>query len=379
MDHHHRIIDKLPLAASVFGQREYFTIRNLDARWNYSDTVPVNISGFNPLTFSVFIPRISYLSSYLFSTELAELGWRPNWLRYELLYSIHDFVHARVVAECFSVLYGNVRTKHTLPHSKEFAVFVLSLSEVSATVGLDYWHICQLNAPRRKYYDELFITPLTTDYYAEVDGAVNQSVMHPDFYIFLLGFYGFHFGSRRTLQDHPLMQQGWISREARQAGRFVETAARFLSIFDAPVVLDDSERGSARLLLDHILNWTWRVFVDHDYHLLNMPTLSDANWPLQNFSECTFSLDPRFFNINSFPNIMSLIRWFERRSLSRHQFKYLAAQAIGRLKFDSDVAAQIDFNEVKLKNDYSTLLDLWERVEVVPGNVEATKALIFPN
>lgn len=341
--------------------------------------MPVNISGFNPLALNIFVPRISYLSSYIFSTEFADLGWRPNWLRYELLYSIHDFIHARVVAECYSVLYDNLRKTHTLPNSRSLAMFVLSLSEVSATVGLDYWHICQLSASRRQYLDDLFIAPLTTEYCAQVDRGVDRCVLNPEFFVFLLGFYGFQFGSRHMPPDHPLIQQGWITREARQAGRFVDTSARFLSIGDAPVVLDDSERDFAQLLLDHILNWTWRVFVDHDHHLLTMPSLPDAYHTLQHFTTQNEPLDPCFCNINSFADIASTIRSFERRSLTRHQFKYLAAQAIGHLIFTSDLAAQIDFSKVKLAQDYSKLLELCTRFEAVPGCTEETRNLIFPN
>jgi hypothetical protein len=88
----------VPVVASALRNMSHFVLRPVDARWNYSGAIPKNLTGFNPLTFRVYLPEISFIAAYLGKGKCDE-PLRPAWLDYELLYAVHDYIHVRVMEE----------------------------------------------------------------------------------------------------------------------------------------------------------------------------------------------------------------------------------------------------------------------------------------
>jgi hypothetical protein len=125
--------------------------RAVDARWHYSDEVPEVMTGFNPLRSTVYVARHSYLEKWLKHKEESVRRYNPpsNRLIHEVLFLVHDYLHVwafnwiRKLAPALRVGERPI----TRDNIEDF-VFCHLVTEAVATVGLDYWYMCALDADR---------------------------------------------------------------------------------------------------------------------------------------------------------------------------------------------------------------------------------------
>jgi hypothetical protein len=125
--------------------------RAVDARWHYGDEIPEVMTGFNPLRSTVYVARHSYLEKWLTHRSEGVRTYNPptNRLIHEVLFLVHDYLHVWAfnwIRRLVPAL--RVGERPITRDNIEDFVFCHLVTEAVATVGLDYWYMCALDAER---------------------------------------------------------------------------------------------------------------------------------------------------------------------------------------------------------------------------------------
>ena len=119
----------------------------IDRRWAYEDILPISLSGFNPLTRSVFYAAKSSMADWLldpYGPSRAH-NFRDRLVR-EVLMAAHDYLHIWAYGVVRDVCPGlGLGTRAITRARLDDFVFAHLLTEAAATVGLDYWYLGCVN------------------------------------------------------------------------------------------------------------------------------------------------------------------------------------------------------------------------------------------
>jgi hypothetical protein len=135
-----------PLARQMLTDPQVtFKPRAIDQAWYYSQSIPISVSGFNPMHGCVLYPQKSRFADWLKAPHKSsrKLNFKDQLAR-EVLFSTHDYLHVwsyQAIQELVPNL-GFTTKPITRKNIEDFA-FCHLVTESVATVGLDYWVLCE--------------------------------------------------------------------------------------------------------------------------------------------------------------------------------------------------------------------------------------------
>ncbi|NEI02412.1 hypothetical protein [Rhizobium leguminosarum] len=373
---------EIPLIRRALDSRNIYIARPIDARWNYSNIIPTALAGFNPLQMKVYLPQISYLADALFNEQpQLDEEHRPQWLQYETLYAVHDFIHTRVMIEAVN-FFGAAFFCLDNENSLGATAYCLALSEVAATIGLDYWHFCQ-DPDRYNSVTSTRITGLTTSYVKDDKlRAIDRLVNKKSFFDRVFSLYGpVDYREQRARANERLGRRyEWFQREIRQASKFTNLMNAWLGLVEWGYAAPDGYWPTEALVnfKEHIAEWTWEIFVRDDLDRLATyaPVIDN---PFREYSFSRKAIDPRFANLLADANepLRNDPRFLS--NLSERQFRFAASQIITSLRFDGDLLTAFEFTRIVKERDVNALLRIVERASPVGSLVKEPSVLVFPN
>jgi hypothetical protein len=186
----------IPLVRQAFGDQAFrFVERGLDASWSYERGIPVSLGGFNPFESAFYYSQSSRFAAWLSSPYGSAREFNENDLLVrEVLFMVHDYLHAwaySVIDELYpscQVFHGAI-TAQTL---EDYAFYHL-VTEAVATVGLDYWFLCNCRLDELCPIGTNFRT-LTVDYHDSQLPEYRRfssdlQIQQPEFFRTLATFY----------------------------------------------------------------------------------------------------------------------------------------------------------------------------------------------
>jgi len=145
-DWHPESLLSVPLISQAFRDTAFRLVpRSTDVNWAYIHGPLMSVTGFNPFQFAYYYGQDSRFAAWLADPlkSARELNDNDRLVR-EALMMVHDYLHAWAYAAIdrlwpsLDVLHGEISSNNF-----EDYVFCHLLSEAVATVGLDYWYLCQ--------------------------------------------------------------------------------------------------------------------------------------------------------------------------------------------------------------------------------------------
>ncbi len=361
----------LPLVRQAFGDQAFrFVARSVDSSWSYERGIPVSLGGFNPFESAFYYGQSSRFAAWLSNPYGSARDFNENDLLVrEVLFMVHDYLHAwaySVIEELrpsCQVFHGAI-TGRTL----EDYVFCHLLTEAVATVGLDYWFLCN------RHLDELCpigsnIRTLTVDYH---DSRLPEyrrffpdlEIQQPEFFRTLATFYctgefpGFDVSD---LKQSPQLLR-WLRHELsygetqRKLARswLAYLAAEPLALTEAdlaaPIEVDTEARSR---LIDDVGERLWAKVKDVDAAASS--NIKPPSSPPDRRSPSDRPPDFRFVNLARVPQE----RWPSMQLLGDDHFKFFVYQFLGQLPFSAVPASKRKHLPLLLQQrNVSLVLDL---------------------
>ena len=373
-------LERLPLVAYLFNNDIIaFEERPIDATWQYTRVIPKKLTGFDPLSGFVFVPSRSFITGFLSGqahyTSQVQFAASPAWLAYEVLYAIHDFLHSWTMSQAY-LRYQRDLSDLTAPYSRNLLLGLLSISEVAATVGLDYWYLSHFTNP---HHPE--IKCLSTHYRAGDCLTIDNLVQHKCFFYLLLSQY-------LPYLDLPMTRSSinatWFPKEQRQADLFVKlmkawTDYCYGTLPSPHTPPDQMIRSRISEFATLICDKLWDATHNHDFGCFNEQGVTEKERSWHDAIPPT-QTDYRFFNIHSNPDWLSLDFLSSSGTISNRQYGYAVAQYI--VSFDKVSCREFsadDFKSIVVSRNIGKLKE-WKHNQVPIGrDISSRKTLIFPN
>ncbi|HET7504897.1 MAG TPA: hypothetical protein VFK02_27930 [Kofleriaceae bacterium] len=119
--------------------------RSTDVNWSYSKCAPFSLTGFNPFERAYYYGQGSRFAAWLTDPYGSARNFNENDLLVrEVLFMTHDYLHAWTYS-IIDRLFPGLRLLHGAITRDTFDdyVFCHLLSETVATIGVDYWLLCE--------------------------------------------------------------------------------------------------------------------------------------------------------------------------------------------------------------------------------------------
>ncbi len=198
-----------------------FSEIGFDARWSYSKYCNFPFALFNPHLNTIYYCSNSAFSKWLKMPEVSARKFNDgDQLLKEVCLALHDYLHIwayQAIRELVPRLefgIGAITNKNY-----EEYVFCHLLTEAVATVGLDYWYLCQIDMNEVVPIGTLAV-PLTVGYSEKNIREIrrfnpNFSTLNPEFFKYILNMYltGEFLGFNLQDQFKSPMLKKWISHE----------------------------------------------------------------------------------------------------------------------------------------------------------------------
>jgi hypothetical protein len=359
--------------------------RAIDQRWYYEGVIPGSLAGFNPFLGTVFHARRSAFACWLANPYASAREHNAgDWLVKEVLFAVHDYLHAWSAA-AIAALAPRARFGEgpLLASNLEDFVFCLLLTEAAATVGLDYWYLSVISLDERVPMGTNLST-LTVDYHERHLSEYRRfcpdwSAQRPEFLGDLARFYcsgvfeGFSAEDvRRSARLHS-----WLSHELSYGSRQRAYARLWLSFMateevsyareqlTAPVSCE--EEWKQRLMHELGLVLWNKVREDHDSGL----SLRPLEAPPAGSSRA--GPDFRFVNANvASPG--------PGAPLSPQSERYYVLQRVSATAYDSVAEEAIEQVARALRrSEHDTVLRLIEQGQPLPAEAAEPRDLFLLN
>lgn len=311
---HSESLARLPLVRRMLSDPLVrFAPRAIDQRWHYERIVPVTLAGFNPFLRTLFYASNSALSRWLADPYGSARDYNEgDHLIREVLAAVHDYLHCWSAA-AITLLVPRVRfaTGPILRGNLEDFVFCHLLTEVAATVGLDYWYLSTFNLAERIPIGTTLET-LTVNYHERDVSEYRRfcpgwDAQRPGFFGDLARFYcsgvfkGFDV---RDVRRSPQLLR-WLSHELSYGARQREYTRLWLSF----LATEESSYEPGRLAAPVSVEEKWKQRLIHELGLVLFAKIkedSDSGLALQTRNEPPESPrdrrpDFRFVNANVIP------------------------------------------------------------------------------
>ncbi len=155
-------MDQIPSRIELFPEHPLFDrfladpnktllTRPIDASWSYIGAVRRFQHGFNPFGGKLYVSHNSELFSAMTRKRMPEGRGSRRRLATESLFLVHDYLHLWSMMEADAFMretLGKGLESLNSPHSADELALLLILSEVVATVGLDYWTLMEIEFGR---------------------------------------------------------------------------------------------------------------------------------------------------------------------------------------------------------------------------------------
>lgn len=195
--------------------------RGIDQHWHYASVLNHALGGWHLYRPEIYTARESALAQWLDDRDGdLRLHNEGDRLMHELLFAVHDYLHAWAVAEVAHLRpqLGIGRAPITRESLEHFA-FVQLLTEAAATVGLDYWYLSCVDVPALVGIGSTLRT-LTVSYREEHASEYRHfnpdfAVQRPEFFTAIANFYCTgRFGGfdQQALKRSPRMLS-WLKHE----------------------------------------------------------------------------------------------------------------------------------------------------------------------
>ena len=136
----------IPLVKQVFADVSFrFIPRSTDVSWTYGRHIPITLTGFNPFEFAFYYGQDSRFAAWLDDPFSSARQFNDDDLLVrEVLFMAHDYLHAWTYSAIHR-LFPGLRVLHGAITAATFEdyVFCHLLSETVATIGVDYWLLCE--------------------------------------------------------------------------------------------------------------------------------------------------------------------------------------------------------------------------------------------
>ncbi|MFY0572820.1 hypothetical protein ACN28E_54570 [Archangium lansingense] len=344
--------------------------RAIDQRWHYERIAPVTLTGFNPFHRSVFYASHSALSRWLDEPYGSARDYNEgDHLVREVLFAVHDYLHCWSAA-AIAVLAPRVRfdTGPILRDNLEDFVFCHLLTEVAATVGLDYWYLSTFNLAERIPIGTTLVN-LTVNYHERYVSEYRRfcprwDAQRPEFFGDLARFYCsgvFEGFDVRDVRRSPRLLK-WLSHELTYGARQREYTRLWLSFLAAEEIPPGPRGLSAPVSFEE----PWKQRLIHELGRVMFAKIkedSDSGLVLRNRNEPPESPrarrpDFRFVNANVVPFTPDA----SPESLRYYVLQRVSAMAFDRLSRDVRQAIARGLR----REEHEEVLRLIERAERVP-------------
>lgn len=359
-----RLYEHHPLVQFVFEQDEApLTRREIDTTWHNKNIIPIPTTGFNPWAKKVFHGRNTYLEKFLCPDAHPLIDDVDSCLN-EIFFAVHDYVHVWCIARLLphfphcaqpGALAGGA-------YNRDFA-YLLMMSEVVATVSIDFWYLLYADFKQDIGSDCRFTTLTTIMKRTDIDKArtisPGFSVRSPEFLEWLAKAYfhsafdGFEAASYSTLNEIApwLMREKWLSGAQRRIGsNWLSYLSGLPCNGEQPIEFElDTERGAAAL--EEISAELWELFGTARPDRL----CADMNWNISLPAMDTSRIDFRYVDLTKLDR-----RFLPGRDtdFSDNQFFYLAAQYISLFDWSESYGMSgEDFKELTRTKNWAAILE----------------------
>jgi hypothetical protein len=375
---HEESLVRLPLVRRLLSEPLVrFAPRAIDQRWSYQGIVPVTLAGFNPFLRTLFHASNSAFSHWLTDPYGSARDYNEgDTLVREVLFAVHDYLHCWSAAAIAQLApWVRFDTGPILSGNLEDFVFCHLLTEVAATVGLDYWYLSTFNLAERLPIGTT-LTTLTVSYHEQDLSEYRRfcpgwDAQRPGFFGDIARFYcsgvfkGF---DARDVRRSPRLLK-WLSHELSYGARQREYSRLWLSFLAAEEISHEPRGLAASVSFEE----PWKQRLIHEMGLLLFAKIkedSDSGLVLRNRNEPLESSrerrpDFRFVNANVSPLMPGA-------AAPPESLRYYVLQRVTATVFDSvskDTRQAIA--RALARDEYEVVLKLIEGAErVLPGGDE---------
>jgi hypothetical protein len=335
---------RIPLVRQAFCDPAFHLVaRSTDVAWSYERVLPKTLTGFNPFERAFYYGQTSRFAAWLEDPFGSARAYNDSDLLVrEVLFMVHDYLHAWAysvidqLAPARAVFHGPI-TADTLD---DYA-FCHLLTEAVATVGLDYWFLCQHDLNELCPIGTTYRT-LTVDYHTSRLAEYRRfcpglDVLTPAFFRTLATFYctgDFPGFDADDLRRSPQLLR-WLRHELSYGTTQRELARGWLvHLADAPIALDDAALGApldvddpARgKLIDDVGAHLWRLITNPRADGMS---LRPPAHPVRRRAPIDRAPDFRFVNLARIPRA----EWPALAPTTDDSFRFLIYQLVGQVPF----------------------------------------------
>lgn len=340
-------------------------VRPIDIHWKYFGLIRNISSGFNPFESTIYIAKRSRLYQVMHrGPSVLKNQIQIDNFYYEFAFFLHDYLH----------LWSNSWASHylsklgikikSIKDNFEDIVFIHLLSESVATVGLDYWYLCQTGVSD-KFKLKTNFEALTVPY-RSINDKIYKSRFDGKFQIKSLNFFHelsvfycngiFEGFSKRDLLSNDLIKS-WISKEllyGKLQRKYIRQWLLYLSG-------DKKEWTEKKLTKEIILKpWMYELINSIGKTLFDLVILKKNRvMPGKNLGfkfltqDCkNTKIDSRFINLKTKKELM--LAW------KLEETKYwpcLSAQIVSRLNFSKiPIKHKLAIKEIIEKKEFKKLI-----------------------
>jgi hypothetical protein len=249
----------IPMVRHVFSDLSFRLIpRCVDSNWSYERHIPLTMTGFNPFEAAYYYSRDSRMAAWLSDPFGSARNFNDSDLLVkEALFMTHDYLHAwaySVIDRLFPSLrvWSGAITADTF----EDYVFTHLVTEAVATVGLDYWILCQRTVnefcPIGSCVEALTVAYRDYNLPEYRRACPDLDIQQPGFFRTLATFYcsgEFHGFDVTDIKRSPLLFD-WLSHELTYSSTQRKLTRRWLAhLADEPIELTE-EQETAPFAID---------------------------------------------------------------------------------------------------------------------------------
>ncbi len=387
---HKESLLRIPLVDFVIHQNAANIVeRPIDNQWYYQNLLATSTVGFNPFCGSLFCAKNSVLNKWLPDAHRSARPYNnEEWLIYESLFLVHDYLHLWTVSELLKE-FDYLTADQIVLDQKVISdlEFIYMMSEAVATVGLDYWYLSKVNINEICPIGSRMVA--LTSPYREVDlhryRVFNKDFVVQDisFFHWLVSgycsgdFYGFTVADIK--KDAKLFD--WLAKEITIGNKqlqFIRQWLFYMAGLDIPSGGElnqaiDMGIGNRQSMVEKIGRKLWNISQGTE-----LPVMKPYHIELKSSKPLIYH-DFRFKNIRVLANWQELVNQDLSR-ISTEQFGYFTAQFLS--SFYHEPACKItrdQINKIIALKDISALKRLTKNLSSVNSRHCGPDNLVFVN
>ena len=264
----------------------------------------------------------------------------------------------------------------TEPNARNLLLACLCISEVAATVALDYWYMSH-------FFDDTHpeIKCLATRYKTGESAEIDSIVQNKRFFELLLP----HFSTQSDPTSKTrCIDAAWFPKEQRQAALFAKIMKawsdyRYGALPSPQSRLDPLLSSQISDFAILIRDKLWDATHEKEFGCFDVQSAHEKDRSWLSSSQTLFA-DYRFYNLHSNPDWLSLQFLTSDGTMSNRQYGYAVAQYI--VSFDKASCRELsgcDFKSIVANRDIQQLRKWQCNQAPIASEISKRQTLIFPN